>query len=79
MDGFGILAYTDGRRYEGFFKDDRKEGFGIYKFVDNSEYSGFWTQNKQHGFGVYTKATGDKSHQCWINGVKKCSIKPAQV
>ena len=29
MNGFGIIAFEDGRRYEGFFKNDKREGFGI--------------------------------------------------
>lgn len=46
MEGFGVITYKDGRKYEGFFESDKKQGFGKYTFVDQSVYSGFWNQNK---------------------------------
>jgi hypothetical protein len=42
MEGFGIMIYVDGRRYEGYYVDDKRQGFGIYKYADGSEYSGYW-------------------------------------
>ena len=78
MDGFGIMSYADGRRYEGFYVDDKRQGFGIYKYADGSEYSGYWYLNKQHGYGIYVK--GSKSvYQCWKDGQKKCSLTVEQV
>lgn len=43
--------YPDGRRYEGFYKFDKRHGFGIYMMPDLSTYSGTWYEGKQHGYG----------------------------
>jgi hypothetical protein len=60
MDGFGIYTWSDGRTYEGFYKEDKKHGYGIYKWSDSKSYSGWWYQGKQHGLGIYgfKKANG---------------------
>lgn len=34
MDHFGIYYWSDGRKYSGFYKDDKKHGFGIYVWPD---------------------------------------------
>lgn len=53
MDGFGIYTWSDGRTYQGFYKEDKKHGFGIYKWSDSKSYSGWWYEGKQHGLGIY--------------------------
>jgi hypothetical protein len=30
MDGVGTYKWSDGRRYEGEYKEDKKHGYGIY-------------------------------------------------
>ena len=40
MHGNGVFIYTDGRRYEGQFIDDKKYGFGIYTMIDGTIYEG---------------------------------------
>lgn len=32
MDGEGIFKWPDGRKYEGQYKDDKKEGYGIFEW-----------------------------------------------
>ena len=34
MEGIGFYSWSDGRRYEGQYKDDKKHGFGIYTWAD---------------------------------------------
>ena len=53
MHGYGIYTWRDGRRYEGYYKDDKKEGFGIYIWEDGRKYEGEWVDGKQHGKGKY--------------------------
>jgi hypothetical protein len=40
LDGFGILTWADGSRYEGQFKDDWIEGKGKVKLANGTEYQG---------------------------------------
>ena len=40
MEGKGIFTWLDGRRYEGEYKNDKKEGFGVFLFRDGRVYEG---------------------------------------
>lgn len=53
MEGVGVYTWNDGRRYEGEYKDDKKNGYGIYLWADNRKYLGNWNRGKQHGIGSY--------------------------
>jgi len=30
MDGYGEFIWKDGKKYVGYYKNDKKHGFGIY-------------------------------------------------
>ena len=64
--------YPDGRRYEGFYKLDRRHGFGIYSMPDQSTYSGGWLDGKQHGYGVVynNSGQGQLKFGLWRHGQK---------
>jgi len=54
MHGYGEFNWTDGKKYIGFYKNDKKEGFGIYYWDEpNKVYIGFWKDGKQNGVGKY--------------------------
>ena len=53
MEGYGEFCMNEGKKYFGFFKQDKKEGFGIFYFPENKFYIGFWKEGKQHGLGKY--------------------------
>ena len=53
MQGHGIYKYADGVRYDGEYKQDKKDGFGHYYWTDGRKYSGWWAKGKQHGLGTY--------------------------
>lgn len=40
--GFGVASYLDGRRYEGFWKDDLFSGRGKLTYPDGLSYEGVW-------------------------------------
>lgn len=44
MHGFGFYTSPDGRTFEGFFVDDKKQGFGIQKWGNQNAnvYKGTW-------------------------------------
>ena len=33
MHGKGIIAWADGRKYEGGYKDDKKHGYGVFTWL----------------------------------------------
>ena len=51
MEGSGIFTWPDGRRYEGEYKDDKKEGEGVFYWPDGRKYEGGWKNGKQHASG----------------------------
>ena len=56
----GKMEYKDGRIYEGFFKDGKKNGEGVLKMGDQYViYKGAWENNKKVGFGVYKYYSDD--------------------
>ena len=50
------MEWSDGRKFRGQWKNDRKHGYGVYENSDGSTIRGTWLNNKQHGYGVYTSA-----------------------
>lgn len=34
MQGYGVFHWPDGKRYEGYYANDKKEGFGCYYWPD---------------------------------------------
>jgi hypothetical protein len=47
MHGKGVFTWTDGRRYEGEYENDRKHGFGVFTWPDGRRYEGLWRKGKQ--------------------------------
>ena len=58
MDGKGIFTWPDGRKYEGDYKDDKKEGYGIFEWTDGKKYRGYWLNGKQNGEGEFYNVLG---------------------
>lgn len=42
----GVYLWSDGRKYEGEYKDDKKNGYGIYIWADGRKYFGWWSKGK---------------------------------
>lgn len=53
MNGYGEFSWKDGKKYCGFYKNDKKSGFGIYYLTNNKFYVGFWLDGKQNGVGKF--------------------------
>ncbi|KAL8274599.1 hypothetical protein Esti_001502 [Eimeria stiedai] len=45
-------------RYEGFFKEGRREGVGAFSYSNGARYEGAWVANKKHGLGKYKSESG---------------------
>ena len=63
----GTLTSKKGGKYEGEFKDNKKNGQGTYTF-GGQKYVGTWVDGKEHGKGVFTWADGDKYIGDFIDG-----------
>ena len=64
------MNYDDGSKYEGDWREDKKEGNGIYQFIKRSKYKGQWKNDKRDGNGTFTWKDGDKYIGEYKNGEK---------
>ena len=55
----GLFTWSDGRKYEGEYVDDKKEGKGTFTWPDGRKYIGGWKNGKQHGNGDYIDKKGN--------------------
>ena len=56
----GTTNWTNGRKYVGEFRDDKKHGQGTFTWEDGGKYVGEYRDNKSHGLGTHTWANGSK-------------------
>ena len=58
------MLYNDGDKYEGEFKDDKKDGKGIYYFNSQSWngaiYVGDFKNDNREGKGIFYYKNGDR-------------------
>lgn len=66
--GLGIRIWPDNSRYEGSFKNDKKDGYGIYYYTDRDKYMGQWQKNEIHGEGILKWQSGSMYQGSFING-----------
>lgn len=55
-----VCIYPDGSRYEGGFKDDKRDGHGCLYFPDGSRLVGHFKDDEANGEGVLYFKNGDK-------------------
>jgi len=63
--GRGIQIWTDGSKYEGYWKNDKANIRGKLYHADGDIYEGEWLDDKAHGYGVYTHVDGAKYEGKW--------------
>jgi hypothetical protein len=51
-------TWSDGKKYVGEYKDDKKHGQGTHTFPNGEKYVGEYKDNKHHGQGTYTWPDG---------------------
>ena len=70
MHGYGEFTWVEGKKYFGFYKDDKKDGFGIYYWPGDKFLIGFWKEGKQDGVGKCIKGKTIKYGK-WKEGKKE--------
>ena len=71
MDGEGIFTWPDGRRYEGQYKDDKKDGYGLFEWADGKKYKGYWLNGKQNGEGEFYDEKNNAWRKCLVQNGKR--------
>ena len=68
LQGPGVTELPNGDRFEGAFKDDRKDGRGSYVAADGMSYVGEFRNDQFEGFGVLTDTKGNRYEGAWKAG-----------
>lgn len=53
MEGKGQEVWADGRKYDGDFKNGKKDGEGTFEWPNGNKYVGSWRGDKMHGIAIY--------------------------
>ena len=63
-----------GDRYEGQWKDGKRDGQGTWFFTNGDRYEGQWKDNKQHGRGTHYFANGNRYESEWKRGERNVRL-----
>ncbi|EAY25270.1 putative phosphatidylinositol-4-phosphate 5-kinase [Microscilla marina ATCC 23134] len=66
-NGQGVGLYSNGKRYEGNWKDNLHHGYGILYWPDGEYYDGDFQSGQRNGKGSYHWPSGDKFVGEWKN------------
>ena len=69
-EGFGIMTYPDGTKYEGEFKDGLKNGPGTETYKDGEKYQGDWRDGLRNGYGTFIFPNGTKYEGEFKDGLR---------
>ncbi len=70
FQGLGIHVWDDGSRYEGNYKDGRRNGEGVFYYPKGAKYTGNQVNAQRNGFGTYYYTSGNKYVGEWNNDLK---------
>jgi hypothetical protein len=67
-EGDGIMTYSNGDKYNGNWRNDKREGLGDMTYTNGDKYNGEWVEDKREGEGSMTYGDGTPSYTgIWIN------------
>ena len=66
-NGFKVLTWASGERYEGETRDGMSNGRGVRTWSNGNRYEGDERDGKKHGRGVFTWANGERYEGEWRN------------
>ena len=52
INGYGIYTWTDGSKYVGEYKDDKRHGLGTFTWADGTKYVGGYKDSQPFGYGI---------------------------
>jgi len=78
MSGKGTYTWSNGKKFVGEYKNDKKEGYGVYIWPDGREYSGPWKAGKQDGIGKFKSKDGVTKTGLWEAGKRIKWITPGE-
>ena len=64
------MIYKNGDKYNGYWKNNKKEGKGIMKYNNGDKYEGYWKNDKKDGYGIMKYKNGNKYEGNWNNDMK---------
>ena len=64
-NGYGIMEYSNGSKYQGFFYNGKRHGKGTMKIYGIGIYTGEWDKNKKSGKGTLKCDNGDYMEGFW--------------
>ena len=67
-NGYGVLSYTDGERYEGEWREGKRHGHGVNEWPSGQKYEGEFREGKRHGYGVFSFPSGERYEGEWKEG-----------
>ena len=53
MNGYGILTYSNNKKYEGQFENGVMNGYGEFSWGSRKKFIGNYVQGYKEGFGIY--------------------------
>ena len=59
LEGRGIMTYTNGRVYEGEFKNNAPDGLAVESYENGDKYIGKFSKGFKSGYGLYVYANGE--------------------
>eukprot|EP01002_Notosolenus_urceolatus_P001161 NODE_1294_length_1486_cov_18.846207_g1075_i0.p1 GENE.NODE_1294_length_1486_cov_18.846207_g1075_i0~~NODE_1294_length_1486_cov_18.846207_g1075_i0.p1 ORF type:complete len:450 (+),score=25.17 NODE_1294_length_1486_cov_18.846207_g1075_i0:71-1420(+) len=65
-EGFGVLVWASGDRYEGDWLANEKHGHGVFAWVSGDHYEGDYVNGYRHGNGCYVYAHGFRYEGEWV-------------
>lgn len=66
--GKGIFRWPNGSKYDGHWRDGRRNGFGKLEASDGFFYDGSWVDNAMEGKGFARYPNGQEYDGMWLNG-----------
>ncbi len=66
-NGHGVFRSPNGDRYEGLFRDGKREGRGIINYANGDRYEGDFKAGKRQGFGTLAHLSGKAEGGAWEN------------
>jgi len=71
MQGHGVYTWANGAKYDGEYKDNKKNGHGLHTWPDGSMYEGEYLEGMQTGQGYMAWGDGRVYRGAWVQS--KCT------